>query len=228
MVWEVAFSPDGRYLATGSDDNTAKITEVESGQTLHTISHEDRVTGVAFSPNGRYLVTDSDDNTVKITEVESGQTLHTISHEAPIWGRVIFSPDERYLVTHSTGNTAKITAVETGQTTILQGHSDDVTDVVWHPDGDRMATSSRDGTVRVWTRMGQELAVFRGHQGRVRILWDEEGRTLTSVAIDDNTVTIRQLPVETLEELIARGCRWVRPYLTSNNKEMKECEEYWE
>jgi len=62
----------------------------------------------------------------------------------------------------------------------------------------------------------------------VRIRWDEEGRTLTSVAVDRNTVTIRTLPVETLEELIARGCRWVRPYLNSNNKEIEGCEEYWE
>ncbi|MBP0030289.1 hypothetical protein, partial [Roseofilum sp. Guam] len=71
-----------RYLATGSDDKTAKITEVESGKTLHTITHEALVKAVAFSPDGRYLATSSNDKTAKITEVESGKTLHTITHEA--------------------------------------------------------------------------------------------------------------------------------------------------
>ncbi|MDJ1172013.1 hypothetical protein PMG71_21510 [Roseofilum sp. BLCC_M154] len=227
-VWGVVFSPDGSTLATRSTDNTVKITEVESGQTLHTITHEDLVRGVVFSPDGSTLATRSTDGTAKITAVESGQTLHTITHEDTVRG-VVFSPDGSTLATGSADNTAKIIAVESGKATILQGHSDDITDMAWHSDGDRIATGSRDGTVRVWTRTGQELAVFRGHQGEVRqIRWDEEGRTLTSVAIDGNTVTIRTLPVETLEELIARGCRWVRPYLNSNNKEMKECEEYWE
>ncbi len=142
---------------------------------------------------------------------------------------MVFSPDGSTLATRSADNTAKITAVESGKTTTLQGHSDDITDMAWHPDGDRIATGSRDGTVRVWTRTGQELAVFRGHQGEVRqIRWDEEGRTLTSVAIDGNQVTVMKSPVETLEELIARGCRWVRPYLNSNDKEIEGCEEYWE
>jgi len=189
--------------------------------------------GVTFSRDGRYLATRSEDKTAKIIEVESGQILHTIAHQAWVT-RVAFSPNGRYMATSSEDKTAKITEVETGQTTTLQGHEDEITGIAWHSDGDRIATGSRDGTVRVWTRMGQELAVFPGHQGWVGIYWDEEGRTLTSITIDDNMVTrvtrvtIRKLPVETLEELIARGCRWVRPYLNSNNKRMKECEKYWE
>ncbi|MDJ1182133.1 hypothetical protein [Roseofilum casamattae] len=227
-VWKVEFSPNGRYLATGSDDNTAKITEVESGKTLHAITHKGKLEAVVFSPDGRYLATGSDDNTAKITEVESGKTLHAIPHEDKVWG-VEFSPNGRYLATYSNNTIAKITAVESGQTAALQGHSDDVTDVAWSSDGDRIATGSRDSAVRLWTKTGQELAVFEGHQGWVGLMrWDEEGREITSVAVDGNTVTVMKSPVETLEELIARGCRWVRPYLTSNNKQIEGCEQYWE
>jgi WD40 repeat protein len=66
-VYSVAFSPDGRLLASGSDDNKVKIWEVASGRLLHTLSgHGDRVRSVAFSPDGRLLASGSDDYTVKI------------------------------------------------------------------------------------------------------------------------------------------------------------------
>jgi len=66
-VRSVAFSPDGRLLASGSDDNKVKIWEVASGRLLHTLSgHGDWVRSVAFSPDGRLLASGSDDGTVKI------------------------------------------------------------------------------------------------------------------------------------------------------------------
>ena len=227
-VLAVAFSPNGRYLATGSYDNTAQITEVESGTTLYTVNHQAPVQGVEFSPNENYLATHSEDQTAKITAIESGKILHTIAHEPSVWG-IQFSPNGRYLAISSDDKTAKITEVVTGQTTTLQGHEHDISDMVWHSDGDPIVTGSENGTVRLWTRTGQELAIFQGHQGWVSLIrWDEESRTLTSVAVDENQVTLRTLPVETLEELIARGCRWVQPYLNSNDKHIEGCEKYWE
>ena len=65
-VAAVAFSPDGRLLATGSWDKTARVCEVASGQERARVTHNDSVTGVTFSPDGRLLATAISDNSARI------------------------------------------------------------------------------------------------------------------------------------------------------------------
>ena len=66
-VYGVSFSPDGKYLATCSEDNTAKVWDVESGQERLTLTgHKDPVRGVAFSSDGKYLATCSQDKTARV------------------------------------------------------------------------------------------------------------------------------------------------------------------
>ena len=77
------FSPDGRYLATGRDDQTARLFEVTTGRELLLLPHRDKINAVTFSKDGELLVTASEDRTVRVFGVVNGNEVLHIALDAP-------------------------------------------------------------------------------------------------------------------------------------------------
>jgi serine/threonine protein kinase len=161
-VESVAYSPDGRYLASRSvnwyGNRTIKIWEVATGKQLHTHSLMGSFVESMVSPDGRYLASASHDTTIRIWEVATGKELRTLTGNS-FWVRsVVYSPDGRYLASGSgdkTIQTIKIWEVATGkQLHTLTGHSIGVLSVVYSPDGRYLASESHDKTIKIW-RVGQ-------------------------------------------------------------------------
>jgi hypothetical protein len=96
----VAFSPDSRWLATASEDKTARIWETSSGEQLHSLTHTGEVRSLAFGPDGSWLATGSG-KTVRIWDTRSGKQVQTIALPQDISGvqAVVSSPDGRWLAT---------------------------------------------------------------------------------------------------------------------------------
>ncbi len=193
-VNRVAYSPDGTRLATTSDDGTAKVWSMATGQELFTVTgHEAWVMGVAFSPDGTRLATTGAQGQVIVSDAGSGQRLLELSgRSGPVWG-VAFSPDSSRLAT-SGANTmeAYIWDAVTGQQLItLTGHTDAIWNIAFSPDGKRLATGSFDGTARLWdATTGVTLLTLTGHAGWVRgVAFSPDGRYLAT-ASDDNLVRI--------------------------------------
>ncbi len=96
----------------------------------------------------------------------------------------------------------------------ITGHQSGVWSVCISPDGRTLATGSIDGTARLWDLSGNQIAEFTGHQGRVTsVCISPDGRTLATGSSDG---TARLWRVESLDELLARGCEWLRDYLSSH------------
>ncbi|MEH1959058.1 MAG: hypothetical protein V7L05_04040 [Nostoc sp.] len=155
-VKSVAFSPDGKTLASGNDDKTIKLWDVKTGAQIRTLqAHSGLVRSVAFSPDGKILASGSSDNTIKLWDVTTGAQIHTIQAHSDSLRSVAFSPDGKTLASGSSDNTIKLWDVKTGaQIRTLQAHSEWVWSVAFSPDGKTLASGSYDNTIKLWDASG--------------------------------------------------------------------------
>ena len=187
LVLSVAFSPDGKMLASGSFDNTVKLWNLATGQELRTFEgHKQYVNSVAFSPDGKTLASGSYDGTVRLWNPTTGQDLRLLRSHTKLAGAVAFNPDGKILASGSFDVIMWNPA--TGQELrTLRGHDRSVHSVAFSPDGKMLAAGSYyDNAVILWNpATGQELRLLRSHTKLAgAVVFSPDGKMLASGGFD--------------------------------------------
>ncbi len=180
----IAFSPDGKTIASAHSDRTVKLWSLD-GKLLRTFKgHSDEVQGVSFSPDGLILASVSQDKTIKLWQ-RDGKLIRTIPEAKTVYG-VSFSPDGKILATAGQDKTIKLRSLNGKLLRTLQGHNDEVFYLRFNLDGKTLASASADKTVKLWNPAdGTLLKTLEGHTDRVaEVSFSPDGKTLVSGSLD--------------------------------------------
>ena len=196
-VSSVAWSPDGKKVATASWDKTCRIFDVESQREDAKFEHGDEVRSVAWSPDGKKVATASHDKTCRIFDVESQREDVKFEHGNLVYS-VAWSPDGKKVATASHDNTCRIFDVESQREDAKFEHGDWVRSVAWSPDGKKVATASHDKTCRIFDVEPQREDAKFEHGDWVKLVaWSPDGKKVATASRDK---TCRIFDVESQRE----------------------------
>ena len=156
-VTAAAFSPDSAYVLSGSEDGTAKLFEVATGDVVRTYrgSNTSAVNALAFSPDGASFLLGRADGVVELRKTSDNTILRTLVGHATSVLTVAFAPDGSAAVSGDAAGTAILWNVTDGTETRRFTHADGVTAAAFPPTrSDQFATGCRDQIARLWSTLG--------------------------------------------------------------------------
>ncbi len=169
--YAIAFSTNGRYLASGNSDGTISLWNIPGFDLLHTFqAHSSHIHTIAFSPDNQYLASGSStgfpdyQGEIKLWNLQYRSLLMTFSDHSALVTSLAFSPDGQYLASGSLDGSILIRRIPSGELIKNIVHGDCVYSIAFSPNGNYLASAGKDGKVRLWRISdGELLQEFLGY-----------------------------------------------------------------
>ncbi|RMH46028.1 MAG: hypothetical protein D6694_03930, partial [Gammaproteobacteria bacterium] len=188
----IAFDPMAERVIVGSDDYTARIVNLTSGDVLTLQAHRGPVYGVDFSPNGKLVATAGWDATIRIWDSQTGKLTNILDGRSGEIYDVEFSLDNTILASAGQDRKVHVWNIATGrEKQTLAGHKAAVRHIAWIADGTTLASVSDDDTVRVWNvGPNGEFPPLEGHSAGVNSVNFNPNGDLLATASNDGTARL--------------------------------------
>ena len=183
-IMGVAYSPDGKRIATIADDNTIKIWDASSSKELVSIPTGNLLSNIksslSFSPDGTHIAARAADHLAKVWDVTTGKELFILKGHTGEVTAVIFSPDGKSIATSSSDKTIKLWDSSTGQElSTLTGQNDVIDDVAFSPDGKYLATAGDSTGAAIWDIDSKKIrSTIPFNEGIYCVAFSPDGKTL--------------------------------------------------
>jgi len=215
-VESVALSPDDKQIVSGSKDGTIRLWDLQ-GQPLGEPfkAHLGDVNSVAFSPDGKKIVSGGKDGTIRLWDLQGQSLGEPFEGHLGDVNSVAFSSDGKQIVSGGDDGTIRLWNLQGQPGKLFQVYGPQITSVSFSPDTKRIISSDSTGRILLWNLQDPKeqlpLAAWQTKQSAVNsISLSSNGKLLTTVGSDGS---FKSWPIESSDELMQRGCNWVRDYL---------------
>jgi WD40 repeat protein len=201
ILYGAIFSPDGKTIATAGYDRRIQLWEAHTGKLLRTLEgHNGPVHDIAFSPEGTVLASAGGDSAVKLWLIKTGERLDTFGQPTGEQFVTVFSPDSHYVAAAGADKQIRLwrwvskTSPQINPLARVRfAHEDEIIDLAISPDGTRLASTSADLTIKVWSMPKLELVQkFDNQPDVVSVLaFERTGKTLHLARLDGSTAQLR-------------------------------------
>ena len=208
-VQTLAWSPDGKRIASGSGDKTVQVWDaLTGGHAFNYSDHAGVVWAVAWSPDGKSIASGGVDNTVQVWDALTGGHVFTHHGHTAAVAAIAWSPDGTRIASASYDHTVQVWDTSTGnQVFTYHGHTAAVAAIAWSPDGTRIASASYDYTVQIWDAAnGRHVLAYRGHIKELRaVAWSPDGKLIVSGGYDNTAQVWDALTGVTIYTYLGHG-----------------------